>query len=425
MLELAQKLLLSLDDLDPNGTAAPWVAFCLTLGVAALAHLVGRGIVLRGVQKLTKRTRWGKALLEKRVFTWLVHLVPALIIHSLTPTSFPEPDSGFVAAIRIACLLYIIVVSLIAAIRFIDAALAVYDSYEVSREIPLKSFAQVLQVILTIIAFIFALSLLLGKSPLVLLGGLGVFASVLMLVFKDSILGLVAGIQLSANQMVHVGDWIEMPQYGADGNILEVALTTVKVQNWDNTITTIPTYGLISGSFKNWRGMSESGGRRIKRSLFIDQSSIRLATADMLQRYAKIEFIADHLTEKEKEIAEWNDSKGVTSESSQVNGRRLTNVGTFRAYIEAYLRHHPEINQELTLLVRQLQPTDRGLPIEIYCFTSDKRWARYEAIQADIFDHLLAVAPEFDLRIFQSPSGKDIRTLASPGASLSADDPRA
>ncbi len=239
---------------------------------------------------------------------------------------------------------------------------------------------------------------------------MGVVASVLMLVFKDAILGFVAGIQLSANHMISRGDWIEMPKYGADGDVIDIALTTVKVQNWDKTITTIPTYALISDSFKNWRGMSESGGRRIKRSVMIDINTIRFCDDEMIERFAKTRYLADYIREKREELSAWN-RKHHVDDGVAVNVRHLTNVGTFRAYILHYLRNHPKVNQEMTLLVRQLAPTANGLPIEIYCFSSDRAWANYEDIQADIFDHILAVAPEFGLRVFQLPSGSDLRSV--------------
>ena len=244
------------------------------------------------------------------------------------------------------------------------------------------------------------------------LSGLGALTAVLLLVFKDTILGLVAGVQLSANKMVAVGDWIEMPKYGADGDVIEVALTTVKVQNWDKTVTTIPAYALISDSFKNWRGMQESGGRRIKRSVSIDVQTIVFCDEEMLGRFAKIKYIAEYIQKKKDELARFNQELKV-DDSSLVNGRRMTNVGTFRAYVVAYLKHHPKIHQEMTFLVRQLAPSENGLPIEVYVFSNDKVWANYEAIQADIFDHILAVVPEFDLRVFQVPTGNDFRRLQS------------
>jgi miniconductance mechanosensitive channel len=257
---------------------------------------------------------------------------------------------------------------------------------------------------------VFIISILLDKTPVYLLSGVGALAAVMMLVFRDSILGFVAGIQLAANKMVSVGDWIEMPKYGADGDVLEVALTTVKVQNWDKTITTIPTYALISESFKNWRGMDESGGRRNKRPVSIDMSSIRFCDEEMLGRFEKIQYISEYIEKKKNELKEFNQSMSVDM-ASLANGRRMTNIGTFRAYVQSYLQNHPEINQNMTFLIRQLPSTENGLPIEIYVFSRDKVWANYEAIQADIFDHVLAVVPEFDLRVYQNPTGADFRVL--------------
>jgi miniconductance mechanosensitive channel len=247
-----------------------------------------------------------------------------------------------------------------------------------------------------------------NKELGVLFASLGTLTAVLMLVFKDAILGLTAGIQLTTNKMLAIGDWLEMPKYGADGDVLEITLTTVKVQNWDRTITTIPTYALISDAFKNWRGMSESDGRRIKRSLFLDLNTIRFCDEPLLKRLSRIQLIQEYVDRKKEELAEYNKQSKV-DDSCLVNGRRMTNVGTFRAYITAYLKRHPMVNQEMTLLVRQLEPTPKGLPIQIYIFSKEKRWVPYEDIQSDIFDHLLAVLPEFDLRVFQSPSGVDMR----------------
>jgi miniconductance mechanosensitive channel len=259
-------------------------------------------------------------------------------------------------------------------------------------------------------AGIFIVSILTDKSPWGILSILGGFTVVLMLVFKDTILGFVASIQLSGHDMVRIGDWIEMPKYGADGDVIDVSIHTVKVRNWDKTITTIPTYGLVTDAFKNWRGMSESGGRRIKRSFYIDMSSIKFCTDEMLERFRKFEFIREYIEQKQKEIDEYNREHAVET-SQLINGRRQTNIGVFRAYIIAYLKKHPKIHQGMTFLVRHLEPTPTGLPIQIYVFSSDQAWANYEAIQADIFDHLLAAVPEFELRIFQNPTGHDFAAL--------------
>jgi len=236
--------------------------------------------------------------------------------------------------------------------------------------------------------------------------------AVLVLIFRDSILGFVAGIQMSVNKMVNIGDWIEMPKYGADGGVIDISLTTVKVRNWDETIVTLPTYAMISDSFKNWRGMSESGGRRIKRALYIDMTSIKFCTEEMLDRFSRFQYISGYIDAKRKDLVEYN-AENKVEDADVVNGRRLTNIGIFRAYANACLRNHPKIRQDMTLMVRQLSPTDHGLPIEIYAFSNDQIWVNYEAIQADIFDHMLAVVPQFGLRIFQNPTGEDFQNLQS------------
>jgi miniconductance mechanosensitive channel len=293
----------------------------------------------------------------------------------------------------------------------INSLHAIYQTFRVSQEIPLKGFAQVLKIALICTSLIMVISILLDRSPVYLLSGLGAMTAVLMLIFKDPILGFMAGIQLISNRMLKHGDWIEMPKYGADGDVIDITLTTVKVRNWDKTITTIPTYALINDSFKNWRGMQESQGRRIKRAIYIDMNTIKFCNAQMLQRFAGIRYIADYMQRKNKELEQYNTERGIESRDA-ANARRLTNTGTFRAYICAYLQNHPMINTDMTFIVRQLAPTEHGLPLEIYVFCKDKVWANYEAIQSDIFDHLLAIAGEFDLKVYQYPSGTDILKLA-------------
>jgi miniconductance mechanosensitive channel len=282
----------------------------------------------------------------------------------------------------------------------LNGCLDIYRKFAISKEIPIRSFVQVAKLILFVITAIILMSILLDKNPIYFLSGLGAITAVLMLIFKDAILGLVAGVQLAANRMVARGDWIEMPKYGADGNVVDIALTTVKVQNWDNTITTVPTYALISDSFKNWRGMQESGGRRIKRSLKIDINTVRFCDEAHLKELRKIDLLSDYLKEREAEIAkERSAHKG--SGDHHINARALTNLGTFRAYVRAYVKNHPLIHQELTVLVRQLASTENGLPLEIYVFSKDKDWVAYEGLQADIFEHVFAILPAFKLRAFQ------------------------
>jgi miniconductance mechanosensitive channel len=395
------------------------LAFYLARGVAIVAVLLlsfvanfvaKRYIVSALTYVISKsKSKWDDAVLRQRTLNRIAHLAPAVIIYVLTPIALQGFDPA-IAIIRNALLIYMIIILALVLDSLLNTVEDVYQNFRASKEIPIKGFIQVLKLALYFVTAIFVISILLNKTPVYLFSGIGALAAVMMLVFKDSILGFVAGIQLAANKMVSVGDWIEMPMYGADGDVLEVALTTVKVQNWDKTITTIPTYALISESFKNWRGMAESGGRRIKRSVNIDMSSIRFCDEEMLERFGKIQYISEYIETKKSELTEFNQATKVDN-ASLVNGRRMTNIGTFRAYVKAYLQNHPMINKNMTFLIRQLPPTEHGLPIEIYVFSKDQVWANYEAIQADIFDHVLAVVPEFDLRVYQNPTGADFRVL--------------
>lgn len=397
-------------------TIGLWVARAIAvfgiLILSFISNLIARHFFLRGMRFLIRRskTAWDDAVLDRQVLTRIVRIVPAMVIYLLVPVALTGLP-GTIGAVRNAVLIYMILVSISALDGLLNAGIDIYRTFKISKEIHLKGLIQLLKILLYSLAVVLIVSILLGKSPVYFLSGLGAMTAVLLLIFKDSLLGLVAGIQLTANRMIAQGDWIEMPKYGVDGDVLEVSLTTVKVQNWDKTIATVPTYSLISESFKNWRGMQESGGRRIKRALNIDMNSIKFCNEEMLRRYAKIKYISAYLEAKKQELETFNAQKE-TDMSSLVNGRRLTNVGTFRAYIQAYLENHPMISKDMTFLVRQLKPGESGLPIEIYVFSKDQRWANYEQIQADIFDHLLAAAPEFDLRIFQNPSGSDFLMLA-------------
>lgn len=386
-------------------------AVVAVLLLSAAANFVAKRYIVAGFTYVISRTktRWDDSVLRQTTLKRLARLAPALVIYLLTPNALEGLDWA-ISFIRSAVMIYMIIILMLALDSLLNTAEDIYQKYRASKQVPIKGFIQVLKLIVYFLAAILVISILLNKTPVFLLSGIGALAAVMMLVFRDAILGFVAGIQLAANKMVSVGDWIEMPKYGADGDVLEVALTTVKVQNWDKTITTIPTYALISDSFKNWRGMSESGGRRIKRSVNFDMSSIRFCDEEMLARYEKIQYIAEYIEQKKDELEAFNQSTNVDN-ASLANGRRMTNIGTFRAYVIAYLRHHPMINQDMTFLVRQLQPSQYGLPIEIYVFSKDKVWANYEAIQADIFDHILAVVPEFDLRAYQNPTGADFRML--------------
>ena len=322
-------------------------------------------------------------------------MIPAILIYILLPFAFSaEETPKILIVLQKLCQIYIIAVSL----RFINASLnlihEIYNKKDSFKNKPLKGFIQILQVTVFFIGVILIISILINKSPVSLLAGLGASAAILMLVFKDTILGFVAGIQLSANDMLRAGDWITMSKYGADGTVIEVTLNAVKVRNFDNTITTIPPYALVSDAFQNWRGMSESPGRRIKRSINIDMNSVHFCTPEMLEKFRKISLITDYI-----DSSIWG------------NGRRQTNLGVFRAYLVRYLRSLPEVSKELVCMVRHLQPTDTGIPIELYCFSSNKVWVEYEGIQADIFDHVLAVIPEFGLSVFQNVSGADLKNI--------------
>ena len=389
----------------------------VVLILALIADYIVRRIVVGRMTALAARsaTHWDDRLMEHRVFQRLAHIAPAIAIYL-----FAVPvlgDFGVLADVaRRGAVAYMIFVATTAGFAGLNAAVDIIRASSLSPSLPARGIAQVVKMALFAVAAVSMLSVVLNESPLLLLSGLGAMGAVLIFVFKDAILGFVAGVQLSVNRMVARGDWIEMPAHGVDGDVTEVGLTTVKVQNFDKTIVTIPTYALVSESFKNWRGMSESGGRRIKRALHIDIGSVCFCDEEMLARFARIRYITEHVEAQRDEAAHWNREQGVEA-ADYANGRRLTNVGLFRAYVVAYLRHHPMVHQDMTFLVRQLDPTEHGLPIEIYVFCREQEWARYEAIQADIFDHLLAIAPQFDLRIYQNPSGPDVeRALASVGA---------
>lgn len=380
--------------------------------LAWVANWVTKKIILRGVHHTAKRTRtqWDDHFVKQKVFTRLSHLAPSTVIYLLAPLA-SMGHTSLCAGLRMGAFIYMVLVGWFVVDAFFNALTSIYNTFEFSKRIPVRSFVQVAKILLALTSVIVVLSILLKKDPSRLLTGMGAMTAILLLIFKDSILGLVAGIQLSSNNMVHLGDWIEMAKYGADGDVIDISLTTIKVQNWDKTVSTIPAYALISDSFKNWRGMSESGGRRIKRNITIDMNTIRFCDEAMLEKYRKFQHIKEYIDEKQEELATWNADQQVDP-SELVNGRRLTNIGTFRAYLVAYLKHHPKIHKEMTFLVRHLEPTAQGLPIQVYVFSSDKVWANYEAIQADIFDHILAVLPEFGLRVYQQPSGVDVQMLA-------------
>ena len=390
-----------------NSSYAQLIGFAGVFIAAILIYLIAKFVILFIIEKLIKKTRtkWDDALVEHKVFKKLIILIPFLIIYS--STNFYPSVRIFIQRITMALMVWIIVDSISAFLKVINT---IYSTFERSKERPIKGYLQIVGIFFFIIGGIIIIAVLLGKSPWILVSGLGAMTAILLLIFKDTILSLLASLQITFNDLIKIGDWIEVPQYNADGDVIDIALHTIKIQNWDKTISVIPTHKLIDGTFKNWRGMTRSGGRRIKRAINIDISSIRFCDSEMMEKFKKFKLIKDYLEVKEKEIAEYNIEHKVGT-SELINRRILTNIGTFRAYISAYLKNHPKVKQDMTFLIRQLPPGPTGLPIEIYVFANDTVWANYEAIQSDIFDHILAVVPEFGLKVFQYPTGFDFRKM--------------
>ncbi|BBT18532.1 MULTISPECIES: mechanosensitive ion channel family protein [Pseudomonadaceae] len=383
------------------------VASSVLLLLAWLSNWIVRRILLKGLLRLV-----GGQIQDQGLIKRLANVVPALVLTAGVKV-VPGLPAALVTVVTNVCAAFIILTLALAISALLDIVNSLYNRRPDAHLRPIKGYLQVLKIAVFAIAAILMVASLIDRSPLILLSGLGAMAAVLMLIFQDTLLSLVASVQITSNDIIRVGDWVEMPQLNADGDVIDIALHTVKVQNWDKTITTIPTKRFITDSFKNWRGMQESGGRRIKRSLYLDQNSVHFLSADEQAGLRRFRLLDSYLKAKESELLSWN---AQLDESARlpVNSRQLTNIGTFRAYVEQYLRHHPEIRQDMTLLVRQMAPTADGLPLELYCFTSTTAWARYEAIQSDIFDHLLAILPEFGLRVFQHPSGADLRELQRP-----------
>jgi miniconductance mechanosensitive channel len=397
---------------QPTDNLATSLLLAGCLLIALVAYFIVKRVVIEAVNIVIHRSRatWDDIFMRFRVLEKFAYLVPAIVLNLFVPIVLSEQHMLGKLIDRILSMILVILI-IRAIYAALDAVNEIADVNLVNRRLPVKSFVQLTKLFLFFIGLIIAISILADQTPLYFLSGLGVATGFVMLVFRDTILGFVAGIQLAANRMVSKGDWIQMDKYGADGAVEEVSLNTVKVRNWDNTITMIPAYALVSDAFKNWRGMSESGGRRIKRSVNIDVNSIKFLTDDERIRLGKVNHLKEYLPKLFSEINEANAS--VSDIDMPVNGRRLTNVGTFRAYLQEYLNHHEKVHKGMTLMVRQLAPTTEGLPIEVYVFTNDVRWTYYETIQADIFDHVLAILPEFGLRAFQNPTGNDMRSLKS------------
>lgn len=392
-------------------SSASWLLIAVVS--ALILYWISRKIIHLVPYKLIRKTRTTRddILIQHKVIEKLAHIVPALTLYLFVP-AIAGANSGVRDILEHSIYIYLIVIGMLFLNSLLNTLHAIYLTLPISGSRPIKGYVQILQIIVIFTGILFIIAVLFNTSLTRLFAGLGAMAAVIMLIFKDTILGFVASIQLAVNKMVSPGDWIEMPGRGADGTVEEITLYTVKVRNWDKTIVTIPTYALVSESFQNWRGMEESGGRRIKRAVNIDIKSIRFCTPEMIEKFKKIEVLKEYINQKQQEIEEYNRKYNI-DDSVLVNGRRMTNIGTFRKYVEEYLKRHPMIHKELTFMVRQLSPTEKGLPIEIYVFSKDQRWVNYEGIQADIFDHIFAVLPEFGLRAFQNPSGYDISELKS------------
>lgn len=403
----------ALDWLNRHSELHTVIALCTLLCVAWIANWLVKRILVRGLNRAMGSTDLGRNgnIRDSGMIKRLSNVVPALILIGgvhLVP-HLPEPVT--VVVVNVASAFIVLTVAL-AISALLDIVNTLYQLRRDAYRRPIKGYLQVVKIAVFAIATILIIASLIDRSPLILLSGLGAMAAVLLLIFQDTLLSLVASVQISSNDIIRVGDWVEMPHLNVDGDVIDIALHTVKVQNWDKTISTIPTKRFISDAFKNWRGMTESGGRRIKRCLHLDQNSVHFLAAEQLHELRGFELLADYLDEKHAELQASNAGR-----NDPRNTRRLTNLGTFRAYVERYLRQHPKVHQQMTLMTRQLQPGADGLPLEIYCFTNTTSWLVYEGIQADIFDHLLAILPAFGLRVFQNPSGADLRMLMSDTAS--------
>lgn len=385
------------------------VALTVLLIVAFLANWLVKHFLVRGFYKLLKRMG-GAHQNDFGIVKRLSNIVPAIILTSSIGIIPGLPEAAVAVVKNVAGGFIILTIALA-----LGSALEIFNFIYMRRRNahlkPIKGYLQIVKIVIYAIATILIIATLIDRSPLILLSGLGAMAAVVMLIFQDTLLSLVASVQISSGDLIRVGDWVEMPQLNADGDVIDIALHTVKIQNWNKTITTIPTKRFITDSFINWRGMQDSGGRRIKRSLFMDQQSIHFLNKEELEHVRNFNLLKGYFDDKLTELNLWNAEHVKSSAGESLDSRKLTNIGTFRAYIDKYLRNHPGIHQNMTLMVRQISPTPEGLPMEIYCFTKTTAWAEYEAIQSDIFDHLLAIAPEFNLRVYQAPSGYDMREM--------------
>lgn len=381
------------------------------LTLVAIIDYLSRNLILNIVARYAKRSNnpYDDILVEMRVFKHLAHVIPAVVAKQGLSIVFHNYAS-LISPLHKLVDTYIVIAIIFFVQAVLRAAKTLLLNSEDFKDKPIGSYTQLLNIINYSVGILFIISNVTDKPLWTLLTAFGALSALVILTFRDTILGLVASIQISGNDIVRIDDWIEVPKYGADGHVTEINLTTIKVKNWDNTVTTIPTYVLINDSFKNWRGMEESEGRRMKRSVNIKISSIKFCTPEMLEHFKKIDLITDYVTQKETEINKYNTSQNI-DKTILANGRNLTNVGIFREYLSHYIEKHPKVNKELIMMVRQLPPNDKGLPLEIYCFTLDKEWVDHETIAADIFDHVLAVVPSFHLEIFEGPTGKDFQAM--------------
>lgn len=414
-----------------KATLAESAALIISVALILLIIMIATMVLRRVLRTISmgwirrNRHRWDDVLVNHRVIDTVSWFVPLLLMNLSIDALLPE-GSAIYLILKRTTLVFFVLVGVLSINTVLSAAGDIARLVKMKRADVLNGFVDAAKIASYIFGAIFVISIFSGMSPWGIISVLGGMTAVTMLVFRDTIVGFVASVQLTATDMVRIGDWVEMPSYGADGDVIGISIHTIRVQNWDKTITTIPTYALVSNSFKNWRGMAESGGRRIKRALMIDINSIRFCDHDLLERFSKIHLLKDYLSAKAKDIEEFNRQHSFPDDPAlPINGRRQTNIGVFRAYVVAYLKSLPQINQEMTFLIRHLAPTEHGLPLEIYVFSKDKRWAHYEAIQADIFDHLLAALPQFDLLVFQNPSGHDMRHWGRPALTAAQPDQHA
>lgn len=407
--------LLSIFDINQNQAQLLKMAILIVVTglVAILLWKIAQLVINKFIRRVERRTsaQWSNVLLQG-AFAKLPLIIPAIYVTGALPLIFSDYPT-WIPTIKTLTAVYITLVVIRIISSTISASNVYYSTSTRYKDRPIASFTQLAKIVVWVIGVIFMLSILIDSNPLALFGALGAVSAVILLIFKDTLLGFIASIQLTINDMVRIGDWVSVPKYGADGDVIGIYLTTIKVSNWDKTISTVPTYSFVSDSFKNWRGMQESGGRRIKRSINFKISSVRFCDDEMLARYAKIELIREHIEKRTVEITTYNSERNVNTEMSIVNGRRMTNIGIFREYILNVLKENPNINHEMTHMVRQLEPSETGVPLEIYCFSRIKTWIEYEGIQSDIFDHIMATAKYFDLEIFENPSSSDLKRLAA------------